>query len=149
MPRVCASRCLSSTDWPDSAHAFAPGAGPSAEEAAGVDWVVEHNVLDRTTVARTRYGGTYPGGHSAIVTDDYRGDVGVSTLNPADAWAHGVSTFDIEWPDVRCRSRAELTVRSDATSFHVDVVLQVSESDDVIAERSWTASVPRSPWSSA
>ena len=58
-------------DWPDSAHTFAPGSGPSAEEAAGVDWVVEHNVLDRTTVARTRYGGTYPGGHSAIVTDDY------------------------------------------------------------------------------
>ncbi len=147
---VCASSCPDRATCPTSAHTFVPGAGPSADEADG------RGVADRARRARPRHRGRSPataapttGEHAAIVTDDYRGDVGVSTLNPADAWAHGVSTFEIEWPDVRCRSRAELTVRSDATSFHVDVVLQVSESDDVIAERSWTASVPRSPWSSA
>ena len=100
-------------DLPLSTHRFAPGDGPTADEADGVVWRVEHDVLGRRTEVVTRYGGTYEGIHGARITDDYRGRLGVSTVNPADAWAEGAASFEIDWPEATCRSEATLSVRSD------------------------------------
>ena len=76
-------------DLPASHHAFQPGSGPSPDEADGVEWRIEHDVLGRETRVATRYGGTYDGLHGAVVGDDYRGELGVSTVDPARAWARG------------------------------------------------------------
>jgi uncharacterized protein len=126
-----------------SAHPFGPGSGPDADEAEGVVWHVERDVLARRTEVVTRYGGSYEGLHGATVTDDYRGRLGVSTTNPADAWARGEASFEIRWPEATCRSEARLNVRSDAEAFHVDIELLVTDGDEAVARKRWEAVLPR------
>ncbi len=130
-------------ELPASAHEFVPSGGPAADDADGVVWRVEHDVLGRRTEVITRYGGTYDGFHGSRITDDYRGRLGVSTTNPADAWAEGSATFEIQWPEARCRSTATLSVRSDERTFHVAIDLLVTEDDTEFARRRWEATLPR------
>ena len=82
----------------ESAHEFVPAPGPRADDADGVVWRVEHDVLDRETRVVTRYGGEYEGACGARVTDQYDGTVGVSTTDPGAAWARGRAAFTIAWP---------------------------------------------------
>ncbi len=130
-------------DLPASQHAFVPGSGPGDDESDGVEWQITHDVLARETTASTRYGGTYEGLHGAIVTDEYRGTVGVSTRNPGHAWARGRSTFAIDWPEAAVRTEASLDIRSDERAFDIAVRLRVWEGDDSIAEREWRTTLPR------
>jgi predicted acyl esterase len=127
----------------DSKHTFAPGSGPTADEADGVEWTIGHDVLARETTVATRYGGTYAGLHGATVTDDYRGTLGVSTCNPALAWARGQSVYAIQWPEGRARAESTLDVRSDETSFDVTIRLRVWDGDEQIADREWRTTIPR------
>ena len=129
---------------PVSAHQFAPGTGPDADEADGVVWRVEHDVLGRCTEVVTRYGGSYEGAHGAAITDDYRGRLGVSTMNPADAWAEGSAAFEIRWPEATCRTAATLTIRSDDQELRVAIELVVAEDGAEFARRHWAATLPRS-----
>jgi hypothetical protein len=129
---------------PDSTHVFAPGGQPSSDEADGVVWRVEHDVLDRETRVATRYGGTYDGLHSAVITDDYRGELGVSTIDPGAAWARGNSSFRIVWPEATVRTEATLAVTSNAESFDVTIGLQAFDGDTQVAERTWHTTIPRS-----
>jgi hypothetical protein len=128
----------------DSDVAFVPGAGPNDDEADGVIWRIERDVIGRETRVVTRYGGTYDGFHGAVVTDDYRGELGVSTVDPADAWARGVAGFEIRWPDVEVRAEATLSVRSDRDQFRVAIALEVFEGDELVEHREWTPVSPRS-----
>ena len=127
----------------DSTHDFAAGRGPSDDEAEGVEWSVHHDVLQRETRVVTRYGDTYDGLHGATITDDYRGELGVSTTDPANAWARGTSSFEIAWPEVTVRTEAQLSVQSSATSIEATISLTVWDGTYQIAERTWTANVPR------
>ena len=128
---------------PESTHTFVPGSGPSADEGDGVVWTIERDVIGRETRVVTRYGGTYEGGHGAVVTDDYRGELGVSTTDPADAWARGTSSFEIAWPEATVRTEATLSVRSDARRFDVEILLTVHDGDEEIARRRWVADAER------
>jgi predicted acyl esterase len=128
---------------PETAHRFVAGAGPSADESDGVVWRIEHDVLGRETRVATRYGGTYDGSHGAVVTDDYRGELGVSTVDPAVAWARGSSSFEITWPEATVRTESTLSVRSDAERLDVEIGLVVHDGDAEIARRTWRTSHPR------
>ena len=133
---------------PESTHRFGAGAGPSPDDADGVVWRIEHDVLGRETRVVTRYGGSYPGAHGAQVTDEYAGTVGVSTVDPGAAWARGRAAFTITWPvtgqgDVTCATAATLEVRSDAEHYHVEVGLTATVGDEPFGERAWSASIPR------
>jgi hypothetical protein len=127
----------------DSQHCFAPGSGPSPDEAEGVEWTVAHDVLARETTVSTRYGGTYEGLYGATVTDDYRGALGVSVANPARAWARGHSVYSIAWPESHARTESTLDVRSDEAAFDVTIRLRVWDGDDEIADREWRTTLPR------
>jgi uncharacterized protein len=131
------------TALPTSAHAFVPGPGPHADEAEGVEWRIEHDVLRRTTRAVTRYGGTYLGSHGATVTDDYRGDVGVSTVDPAQAWSTGTASFRIAWPEATVRTESAVSVVSDADGFDVSVELRAFDGDTLVAAREWKRRLAR------
>ena len=120
------------------------GSGPADADADGVVWRIEHDVLGRETRVVTRYGGTYEGRHGASVTDDYRGELGVSTTDPGLAWARGSSSFQIVWPEATVRSEAQLSVRSDRDRFDVEITLDVFDGDDLLARREWNRSLPRS-----
>ena len=128
---------------PETSHVFTPGAGPSDDEAEGVEWRTEHDVLARETRVATRYGGTYEGSHGAIVTDDYRGELGVSTVDPALAWARGTSSFEIRWPEATVRSESTLSVESNEHRFEVELALVVHDDGVEIARRTWRATLAR------
>jgi predicted acyl esterase len=130
---------------PASVHEFAPGAGPRGDDADGVTWRVEHDVLARETRVVTRYGSTYDGNHGASVSDDYRGELGVSTIDPANAWARGTARFEIRWPETSVTTAATLSVRSDHERFETEITLTVTEDGQPFAERTWTSVVPRLP----
>jgi hypothetical protein len=134
---------LPTCQLPDSQHVFVPGAGPSADEADGVEWVEEYDVLRRERRVRTRYGGTYEGAHGAVIVDDYRGEVGVSVTDPGQAWARGTSTFEIRWPDAHVRTEATLDARSAGGPIAVTIELRVWDGEDLIAERAWHTNVDR------
>jgi hypothetical protein len=130
-------------ELPESSHRFEPGAGPSADEADGVEWRIAHDVLARETRVSTRYGGTYEGNHGAVVTDDYRGELGVSSIDPARAWARGSSSYSIEWPEVTARAEATLEIVSDGQAFDVTLGLRVADGDETFADREWSVRLPR------
>ncbi len=129
----------------DSAHVFEPGAGPSADEADGVVWRIEHDVIGRETRVVTRYGGSYEGRHGASVTDDYRGELGVSTVDPARAWARGTARFEIAWPEATVRTESSLSAISDRASIQVELSLDAYEGERLVARRKWSATIPRFP----
>ena len=131
-----------------------PGDGHSGDDRDGVTWRIEHDVMADETRAITRYGGPYDGARGAKVVDDYRGEAGVSTIDPGDAWVRGTSSYEITWPGegvgvfagvVTCRTEATLEVRSDAHGFDVRLELEVSENGEHVARRVWSTSVPRLP----
>lgn len=128
----------------DSTHRFVPGEGPSDDDAEGVEWRIQHDVLARETRVATRYGGTYDGVDGAVVTDDYRGELGVSIIDPASAWARGTSSFEIVWPDVTARTTARLHVESDESELRAEIVLDVWEHDELMRSRTWRTTLPRS-----
>ena len=127
----------------DSVHEFVPGSGPSDDEADGVVWRFEHDVIGGETRAVTRYGGTYDGVGGAVVTDDYRGEVGVSTDDPSRAWARGTSTFEIAWPEATVRTEARLNVESDERTIRATIELVASADGTVVTERTWRTTVDR------
>ena len=128
---------------PVSAHRFRAGAGPDADEAQGVVWRVEHDVLGRRTEVVTRYGGTYEGTHGAKVIDDHRGRLGVSTVNPAGAWAVGSASFEIRWPEATCNTAATLMARSDEEVRRAEIDLVVTADGAEFAAKRWAATLPR------
>jgi uncharacterized protein len=128
---------------PDSVHRFEPGEGPSDDEADGVEWRIEHDVIARETRVATRYGGTYDGVGGATVTDDYRGELGVSTANPALAWARGSSSFEIAWPETRVRTEATLRVESDESELRAEIALEVWERDTLVGPAPGEPTTPR------
>jgi predicted acyl esterase len=127
----------------ESAHEFLAAPGPGADDAEGVVWRIEHDVLGRETRVATRYGGTYEGAHGARVTDQYDGTVGVSTTDPGAAWARGRSAFTITWPEATCATVAKLEVRSDAAAYDVHLELEVTLDGEPFAAREWKESIPR------
>lgn len=128
---------------PDSTHPFRPGEGPSDDEADGVEWRIEHDVIGRETRVVTRYGGTYDGVGGAVVTDDYRGELGVSTVDPGTAWARGSSSFEIAWPETTVRTESSLRVDSDASEIRAEITLRVWEGDVLLRARTWQTAATR------
>lgn len=127
---------------PDSVHVFEPGPGPDADESDGVVWRIEHDVVGRETRVVTRYGGTYTGRHDAVVTDDYRGELGVSTVDPSLAWARGTAQFQIAWPEATVRTESELRVESDRNELRAEITRRVWHGDEELPATVWTTTIP-------
>ncbi len=127
----------------ESAHEFIAAPGPQADDADGVVWRIEHDVLGRETRVVTRYGGAYEGALGARVTDQYDGTVGVSTTDPGAAWARGRSAFTITWPEATSATVATIEVRSDAAVYDVRLDLEATLDGEPFAARAWKESIPR------
>ncbi len=109
-----------------------PSAGKDAHAAddAGASplvWRFEHDVIGRETRAATGYGWSYGRQFGAQIVESYDGAVGVSTDDPARAWARGRAEYRIAWPETTVRTEARLDVRSDAEAYHVTVDLVAEE----------------------
>ncbi len=101
-------------------------AAETDEEQPPVVWRFEEDVLGRETRAVVSYGFRYDAEHEARVEEQYDGAVGVSTADPARAWARSTTVYRISWPEAEVRTESRLDLRSDADTYHLSV--------DVVAE---------------
>lgn len=123
---------------PPARDVFKPGAGPGDDDAAGVEWRYEHDVLQRETRVHSRYGGDYEGANGTQVRDLYEGSLGVSTVDLSQAWARGTARFDLTFPEVgTCSTAATLNMRSDRDWFYVDIGLRAEQNGEIVGERRW------------
>ena len=90
-------------------------------------WRFEHDVLGRETRAVTGYGWRYRSEFDAKVEERYDGAVGVSTLDPAHAWARARTEYRVAWAETEVRTEATLDLRSDAGAYHVVIELVAEE----------------------
>lgn len=134
-------------DLPLATHEFGNGPGPSDDEAEGVEWRYEHDVLARESRVHSRYGGRYEGTHGTIVEDCYEGSLGISTVDSSRGWARGRSRFDLTFPlasgPTVCSTEARLDMHSDSAAFHVTITLSAERDGELLAERTWTDTLPR------
>jgi hypothetical protein len=119
---------------------------PDGDEEQPLVWRHELDVIAREARAVTSYGSRYEGEQGARIEERYDGEVGVSTEDPARAWARGVSEYRIAWPEAEVRTEARLDLRSDADSYHVLIELVAEETGGGIGriERRFERTVPRS-----
>ena len=89
-------------------------------------WRFAHDVVRRETRAVTSYGWRYQAELGAEVEEHYDGEVGVSIVDPARAWARGTAVYRVTWPEADIRTEARLALRSDADAYRVVI--------DVVAE---------------
>jgi hypothetical protein len=104
-------------------------------------------VLQRESRVFSRYGGHYDGFHGTTVDDVYEGSLGISTVDLSKGWARGRSRFDLTFPldsgSTMCSTEATLDMTSDSQAFHVTIHLRAERDGQLIAERSWTETLPR------
>ena len=141
---------LPQSDSPLPAPQFAaPGAdawhggGDTDEPQPEMVWRFTHDVLERRTRAIVSHGSRYESELGAHVSEQYEGEVSVSTVDPGDATASATARFEITWPDGSCAAESRLRFRSDAHTFHVEVDLDVDDGAAPFARRRWARDFPR------
>jgi hypothetical protein len=147
-----ASLVLTLPELPPDANATTPELAlpkpgePDSDADAEHDpmvWRVEHDVADGVTRCRIAHGTRYEGAHDARVSERYEGDIDVTRDDPASAHAISRARFTVAWGDVKVSSEARLRLRSDATTYHVEVDLDVDEGGQEFARRRWREAIPR------
>jgi hypothetical protein len=122
---------------------------PDTTEQQRVIWRFEDDVIEHETRAVTAYGSSYDGPFDASIEERYEGSVGVSTDDPANAWARGLATYRIAWPEMDVQTEARLDLRSDAGAYYVvvDVVAEELGADTDVSgfrrERRFERTIPR------
>ena len=124
---------------PDSWHS---GERHDAEQPP-MTWRFVHDVLDRRTTASIEHGARYDGELGVKVVEHYEGDVDVSTVDPGAAGARATARFELAWPDSTCASEVRLSLRSDASTYHVTVELEVDDGGEPFGRRRWERAIPR------
>ncbi|MGE3588420.1 MAG: CocE/NonD family hydrolase C-terminal non-catalytic domain-containing protein, partial [Ilumatobacteraceae bacterium] len=132
---------------PACSHEFGDARGPGADDAEGVEWRYEYDVLSRESRVHSRYGGRYDGEHSTTVEDCYEGSLGIDRRDPSQAWARGRSRYDMTFAldsgTTVCSTEARLDIRSDDAAFHVTLTLRAERDGELIGERTWSDTLPR------
>ncbi len=122
-----------------------PG-GKASEDAAGLIWSVERDVLDRTTSCVVDHGSTYEIPYGGTATEHYEGRVTVDQVS-FEQHASAQTTFTIRWPDVEVSTTATMNVHISADSFDVTIDLAAREATasgfTTLATRQWEQAIPR------
>jgi hypothetical protein len=126
------------------AAAERPKASRGRERPDGIDWKVEHDVLERrTTITCGSWGTSAAHGDVPETSERYGGVVSVSTTDPGAARADARSVIRIAYPEATVETEARYSVISDATTYGVTIVLDVRENDEHRWSRRWERSIPR------
>ena len=126
---------------------FTPVAGSTrampAVNPAEASWRIEHDVYEREkrVIVEMRSETLLEDGSRAVMSNRVR--AGVKPATPGDAWVESTSDSEVEWPEVTARAIARLVLRSDATSYHFDLELEVFEDAQLLARRRWETVTPR------
>jgi uncharacterized protein len=122
-------------DSPFDPPRFSPGSA-SNEDADGVTWRVEHDVLRDETACLVDHGSTYDARYGATVSEHYAGRVSVHRASFVQR-ARADTRFTIRWPDVTVSSEASMELVADAESFDVTISLVAWEGDLAVGSRDW------------
>jgi uncharacterized protein len=119
----------------------------STEDATGVVWRVERDVLRRETACVVDHGSTYDVPHHGEATEHYKGRVAVDTRSFAQR-AEGDVRFRLEWPEAIVETRARLDLRIGPTDYDVTIDLEAVElsgsgSERSVGRRQWCRTLPR------
>lgn len=120
-------------------------ADPTGEQPRTI-WKIERDVLARESRSVISHGSDYEGEEGARIEERYEGEVGVSTVDPGNAWAKAACRYVIRWPEAECATEARLDLRSDAEAYHVIVDVMVEELGDsglARRERRFERRIPR------
>jgi len=123
--------------------AFAAGA-PEAHRVERVSWTTTEDVLTRERSVTIDHGGVRgAGAHDLEYYDRYGGEIVASIDEPGEAHATGGTVYELAWPEVRVRTESKGTLRSDATTWYLELELEVLEDGETIATRRWERTLPR------
>jgi uncharacterized protein len=122
---------------------FAPGE-PVAHRPERVQWEVIEDVVGRRRRVQIDHGGVRGSGARDLgYYDRYGGEIEVSLDDPGVARASGGTVYELSWPEVTVRTESRGTLRSDATTWYLELELEVQEHGETIAMRRWERSLPR------
>ena len=109
-----------------------------------VSWTAAEDVLSRERTVAIDHGGVRGAGARDLeYFDEYGGEIVASIDEPGNAHATGGTGYELGWPEVRVRTASKGTLRSDATTWYLDLELEVQENGETIATRRWERTVPR------
>ena len=128
---------------PYEAPSLRPG-GPSGEDASGVDWRIERDVLRRQTACVVDHATSYGVPYGGDASEHYTGRVSVDTRT-FEQRATAEARYAIRWPEVSVSTRSTLDVSIGADSYDAVIKLEVCEGDDLLTERRWQRRIPRLP----
>lgn len=122
---------------------FAPG-DPAPHRPDRVLWEVRDDVIAGERRVVIDHGGVRGQGSTGVgILDAYGGEVGVRGRAPATAWARGGTTYELAWPEVTVRTESRGTLRTDATTWYLELELDVFENGVPMAHRRWERTAPR------
>ena len=122
---------------------FAPGVR-EAHRVEGVSWTTAEDVLARVRTVAIDHGGVRGAGARELeYYDRYGGEIVASIDEPGNARATGGTVYELSWPDVRVRTASRATLRSDSTTWYLELELDVQENGETIATRRWERTLPR------
>jgi len=130
---------------PYAAPVLAPG-GDSVEDAAGVTWRIERDVLARTTSCVVDHGSTYETAGGGTATEHYQGRVTVDHES-FEQTTTATTTFTLAWGDLEVSTKATMDVAIGASSLDVAIDLTAIESTvegvSTVGSRQWRQAFPR------
>jgi hypothetical protein len=122
---------------------FAPGEA-EAHRVERVTWTTTEDVLERTRAVTIDHGGVRGAGARDLeYYDRYGGEIVASIDEPGNAHASGGTVYELAWPELRVRTESKGTLRSDATTWYLDLELEVQEDGETIFTRRWERTLPR------
>ncbi len=133
---------------PYPAPRFVPGAERSSEDADGVLWRVERDVLQRTVRCTVDHGSTYPVADGVEASEHYAGWVEVDRTTFRQS-AHSDVTFRLHGPEGETCTRATMDLTAGPDAYDVDIRLEARERTELeersrlVGERHWTRRIPR------
>jgi hypothetical protein len=119
------------------------GARGSGGLALEPEWHLEHDLLRRRTVVRIGQGSDTILEDGRVSIERYDGEIGVSTIDPADAYSAGHARFELQGPDQYVSSEVWTRLESDATTWHLTIRLDVAERHEILWRREWDRRFPR------
>jgi hypothetical protein len=119
-----------------------PGSRTSAEDPSGVSWLVERDVLRRSTTCRVTSSHSYDVPHDGRATESYAGAVSVDTRS-FEQRSSADCSFHLSWPgtEVRVRARMDVLVTGDAYAVTIDA--EAHHDGKRVATREWRERLPR------
>lgn len=122
---------------------FAPG-DPAPHRVEHVTWYHAQDIASREHNVTIDHGGVRGAGADGLdYLDRYGGTIAVRWEEPGIAHATGGTVYELGWPEVRVRTESRGTLRSDATTWYLELELEVQENGETIATRRWERTVPR------